>query len=934
MVLVLKLIKEPDAVYDVKTIKYEERQCFVASFGMEVRLFSYDGDEIITIPVPRFVYRVVPYKNNLFFLCSYCYYCYLNGQLGLSCSYGRPLERIKNVLQLGRILMITCESGYISAKIVGDRLVFGEYPNDSTFYKVISGSSMGRYIHDPGEGPLASMLCKSMSRRVLLHYTIKDGSLFQISSEVVKYGFIFCHKGVLYGVDEEGIREAREGAPLLREIGNDAISYVFSDEEKGRMLLFCQNGEVIQITEGSFETKTVLQAYGPVNAVAKIDGVYFIGSEYGSHFITDEYKSLRVIDCFGDVRKAFYLDDVPAYFTGRNMVKIEMLVPLYRLGSLRNSKDNIWHNSIRGCVNLPCVDCKNSICLRSMFKTTTSTIITYNRLSIINGAVSDVILTAGEIGETTVFTTSSALYILYDDSIKRITVNSSIVKYKENFVFIYHYDRFYTIDIVKLEALVFTVPVSVYDILIENGVVYLVHIGAVLEPLNMADGSPYSFQIDLISKDSLYSGEMGEAERLCTEHAMIIEYHRSFIEGYPYKLITGNTSLTSSGGSVYRLVDSVLCPLFSSYSHILKVAEYDNGLLVQTSEGTYHHDLESKETVKFNINATPFVSQTRVTSRSSSTFISKKSSIFNTSSSSSRKDGSATESIKKLEDEAYLPGLFLLCNNQVVGARSFVPFYMHSVYRVHDKNRGHLVYNDSFSTVKIYQTGPAPSFLVVLNGNNHLIYKNQAFVDSAVVDSNLLAIVACDELFLNNSLILISIKGSRLIIKYSVVLDSVPLAVTSRGKTIAVVTIDGVGVFAMKGGSVKLIEYIEGSFRFTYNVVFVSDSTLLIQNKDWSYDVVEISKGAVKHRVTEGTSTPFIFSGVEGFLCGNKLNYAGIVSLYLGEEVAAVFSLNECLLVVTCSGAFLLVYDTDMYEYTQESPNKLLDSPCVRRISF
>jgi hypothetical protein len=148
-------------------------------------------------------------------------------------------------------------------------------------------------------------------------------------------------------------------------------------------------------------------------------------------------------------------------------------------------------------------------------------------------------------------------------------------------------------------------------------------------------------------------------------------------------------------------------------------------------------------------------------------------------------------------------------------------------------------------------------------------------------------------------------------VRRSVRLDDVPLALTCRKNTIAVVMPRKVLLVVLENGEVRLAKEIKAACSYTYDAAFAARNVLLTQGRDWSFNIINIQTGAVHRHVKQGVSTPFILSRREGWICGKKLYWMDVAA-DLGEQAAEVFALQEGVLVVMRSGALVLVRDANL----------------------
>lgn len=968
MTLLLRDIKHAEGVNDVQTIKCGGERCFAAAFGRFVRVHDAAGRRLHTLHVDGYVKSIVPHGSRYALLCEDCYFICVDDTVSERMALDVRFTNIYKVLVVADYFVVFHDHSYSVGRFARNRLVFDRGLSDAAFYRissatrgcVLAAGDINFYDHraagggakgDPataGEGPgggdAVLILAKTLRSRYLIQYSVRNGALANTRRAVPNGDFIFSHGGRVLAVDEQGLWELTSKMVFLKEFGNNRISCVYDD--CGRALAFCLNREVVEIVLGDagVATRTVATLPTVVSRVERIGDVYFCGSRDGWYLLSGRLEILEMASSYGDVRGLRLVDGGLEYDNmGRFSLHPGDRVPLHRRHGRFRIEKTILSRGVAdgrgggdGSARLESSrPLKHGACrLELAFMTARVRILSYSTFSVLNGLPFERVSSCHEFGDTTVFTTDNAVFVLAD-TLTLIPIRSTVVRYHRGLVYTYFYDKLSIIDVgdVASRAAV-AAPVGLYDIAFDPA-------GRAL--MVLLDGSVAEIGLD---------GDAG-AKRLKTsfiEYPSLAEYARQqgaalpgdapagvadcmrFLDGLDQRLVSENCGFFSIGSRVYRLAGGAPQLVFDAAGFVHGITPFGAGLAVSCAGGTLYYRLADGT--------------------------------------ASRLDVESHSSIVIREGAKETLCLLTPAGFRVVD--SFEPDYRIGMPPASEPAADcaaccdhslRLVYQDADNTVFVFRSLDLNTLYMKINDEPPVAYRSSIITGHCVVRALLFCVTLYNTATREARLIVFGIRDARLVTRREIALGAIALGICSTGGVyaarrpprIAVVTPDAITTYAFRNGKTRVDAVIRSRNSYTTDVYFMNRRHLAVVSRDWAFKVVNTGRhrrgggregpsesshatnsrsddvnsmssnvsgelaarpGRRPRRVKKfsrnGHCRPFVLGGKIGYVAGDATMVWRGIRIEYGEHIAGVATQNDTLFVFGRNGTISTIRSADL----------------------
>lgn len=855
MTLLLRDIKHAEGVNDIQIIRCRGEECFAVALGRIVRIYNSMGRHLHILRVEGYVKNIIPHGNKYILLCEGYYFVCTDESMSERMVLDAHFSNIYKILAISDYFVIFHDHSYSLGHFVKNKLVFDRGLTDAAFYK-ISSASLGRIFalndvdfydydlktktvnDDANNNPSATppnnddailILAKTLKNRYLIQYSIQNGVLENTRKMISNGDFIFSYKRHILVIDEQGLWELRNKMVFLKEFGNSKISCIYNDYN--RVLVFCLNKEVIEIMideHSCCNTRTITTLPIVISRVQRIENVYFCGSKDGWYILSENFDIIKMMSSYGDVRSLRLVDGGIEYDNMGNF-SLNDHIPFHKkYGSFRIEKmilsKGVLNDGKSGSKDIH-TNTSNSIKptinkLELAFKTALVNILSYTTFSILNGLLFEHINSCYEFQDMSIFSTSDAIFIL-SDKLTLIPIRSAIVKYHQGHIYTYFCDKLTIIDLNDIgNKTTITVPINLYDILVDHGLIVLFN-GDIVEINLDNDTDVKRLKINFIEYSSTveYIGQKDSDGIISNDiiSDFSIKNCINFLSSLDQKLMTKNDKFFSIGSKIYRLEDGTPKFIYDATSFIHNITHFNDGLIISCVGNSLYYNLIDGNISKFDIESY--------------------SSII-------------------LSDT-----ICLLTPNGFRLVESFKPDYFIDVSRsivdgitCSDHNL-RLIYKDENNLVFVFKSMDLNTLYMKINDRKPIVYENTIITGHCVVRSLLFCVTLYNTITKGSKLVVFKIKNFKLVVRKEITLGAISLGVCSfraENRTqpkIAVLTPDTITTYIFKNNKTKVDSVINSRNDYATDAYFMNRKYLAVTSKHWAFKVINTS--ANKHHKSE-----------------------------------------------------------------------------------
>lgn len=924
MALAIREIKQPDGICDIQSIVYHGAQCFAASFGRTIRI--YNGRNVVgTHTLPSFIECIMPYQHSYFLFAADRYFLCKDGALLLSEPFERRFSGLRRALALKEHIVLLHGQGYTLCTVSKNgKVAVSKALTDAAFYRICDAAVLGECI---------CILAKTLVHRYIIAYTPAGNALRCARRESPCGDCIFAFRNRLLMIDSDGLWA---DTALVAEFGNNRVGTVYSDEEHA--LVFCKNGEVIEITEsgGRYTCRTVTRLDGGVCCVQRIGGVYMCGSGGFSCFMNAQYEALGTVRCLGNVRN---LSRVPGgcgdaaeeksrcfeYFSDNEHVRLESLVKTEALEQRRAEQG----------------------ALVSLYKTRDAEALNYSAFSMLNGQAFVRITSCHCCDAGTLLGTDDFLLLL-GDALALVPLGSSVVRCFEGVAYFLAKSKIYALNTETLRlASLETGGSQVHDFVAGPGGVYAVTYEEEALPVNTekmksADVhiKKYTSLSQLIADTNILKNfSINDIKGKYDKHK---RDRNSYIQCDSGKVFSdiedGNVSALSSRskggeGAERGIATGDRSDVASGCSTVLKDEHAPNGI----DRLKDHCDGPEGAAGKGNVSG--FMGSDCIVADKESRFVGVNGRIFWMAEDGLRliydtksyifcitehsnglviscttgtlfyglSDGSVScFDAASTFSFAVGDGLFLVAGDGVRRVPLLKPAFVCQAAHVAVPFGGTAIYRDDRHAVGLYMPVAQDGVCVQLDGASPLRFSDRFATAHATVREGLIALSLISLSTKKATLLLLAISGRSLRVRAEIPLPGPALALCASRGRLAVVLPDGVQVLGFRNGRTRAISTIACSNAYCSGAYFLGREHVAVLYEGGVHRVVSIRRGT--SRLHEEAALPFAFCGGVGHAGRDEVRCAGRAVAH-AEPIAGAYGTQQGVFIFGRSGAISLVED-------------------------
>lgn len=869
MILQLDRIRESTGINDLKKIKINGEEHFVASFGGTVRIYK-ETAEVHALASPFNVFCIFPYQD-CYFLVGRKHYMVYRGLTKLS---ERVFEfefgRVVKILSLRNFIIIFYENGHYALGTVKNlEIVLDDTPSDGQFFSVLGSEAFDDKI---------VILAKTFTQSYLLTYSL-ESSRFRVAKKGIQGGNAVAKhlSGTLLVFNKEGMWKYQDKLVFVKEFANFKAACSYFDEEHGRTLLFCSNGEVIAISPDLSHT-TLGFVKSKITSAAKINSTFLCGSIKLSYFLTiaDSLVVLKVLGNVFSSRTDGNLGEQHSSLRSRLLLKL-----LHQGGPSTSTASPAGGPSAskpvaraEGHISTE-IDCVNErlaeICRQGnekprfmgYYRGEHFSILSFARFSIINACRFEPVINASP---SCIFT-SKRILCFVQGCVFQYNLGCSLVKVYQDLALIYSLGALYLFDIGTQAFQSHSTTFDLCDFILRGEKVLCIDFDERIHSIGTADFNVVCVEKHTPSFESLF-GEGSMPPSLGSTQAFRTRYLCDFCTDPAKPFLVAN-------GKVFTVVDGAKpYALLNSGSHIYNITHCRNYLVISGSN-TVVFDTTGATTSYCNF-------------KSTNSFV--------------------------LGDNVYV----CLPSGKV---QQLVPETLCFAENLFDEK---YAFHASKVLADTSVDGKSVRYSV---GRSTLEYPDYIQKFSCTVRKNLLCAGLISVNFGKNRLVFFSAGSKRLKVRRTVELDSIPICGCAYKNSVCVVTSDSIMVVSLRHGKIKISEKVKNTHYPCRGLEFYNENTVLVTTLDWFYLVVNLKMNVVKKIQTENFCIPFMVNGVDGHATRNVLHYHG-ATIDCIEDVAYVISHKNSALILTTNGGVLSlqILHSDTFRFIYDSAPKVINN--------
>ncbi|KAI4291119.1 hypothetical protein PAPHI01_0393 [Pancytospora philotis] len=846
MALEVQTVKLADGICDVKVVRYFGRDCLAASFGTETRIYDAARVELQTVATQDFIQAIVPHGDAFFLIGYKTVYTYRDSECVLVKPARWPWTKLLGVECVGDGVVFLHDGGYLTGVVQNDEIVCSQKANDSSFYKILSyaaGSSEGST--DAPAGECLYVLSRTFTKTFFCALRF-DGAAGLVAStrEVSPALSVFSHRGQLYSIDRVGVRRLGSPGELLQELGNVFVSVAYADSVYDRVLLFCNNGEVTELSGDDLSPHVVLDLHCRVHTVRRVGSHYLAASALCAFWISSDYRIVQTLPCTGSVQPAYHTADMLVGLGAQCAMRVEKAI---RLEKVAGTTDSIVAGQ-----------------LQKFYKLRSADVLCYDKFSVVSGEICAPVHSAFDVSGVSVILTSD-LVCCIGSQYCILPLPSLFAQACGDILYFYASDRLFAFDVASGTVKAATAPSEAYSIVCANDEPQLVLWDGATRPIPLDSFSPVDTVAAVCTREELLRA-IAIPDAVCD--SAIVARHSELIAGLPLTL--QHSELYAVGGKVFRWSAGKAELLHDFGEFIAAVIPFRDGFIAASLSATYFHSSTLDAPVRLALHAFPV-------------------GLEGDSSTKGCFDGRAA----------------FIHDNSLYAVRSLDPAFVFSASDLGCKPEHTVVYHDHLYTVTACAMLSKTACALYLNDREALILDDVHFVCSSYIDTGLLAVVGFSASAKRSTVFFVHINKNRLRTMARFNDDSIPIACASTHGLLAVIFADSIRYFDTARDRIRPADAFIERNDSVVKAWFLAEDRLVLQMQGSSYKIVDRHRTVTEYH-NKSTSFPFELDGKLGNAMDRRVFWEG-ACIDIMDSIANVVTLPHSVLVLCTSGKVLML---------------------------
>lgn len=902
MPLQFERIRNPDGIEDSTVISFDNKPHFIASLGNQIQIFDLQK-LVFSFTTKFYIQKIIAFQKYYFLLGNHSYSLYKDRALITDVDFPISITKIYKILiSKNSFLMIYDKRKFLTGTINNYKLEIDKSITDNHFFNALSAAVLNDKIN---------VLVSNFTKLFLISFTVEGLSCLKSTRREIQNGSVLVSRQEDFLLfDEQGMWQCGAKSTFIKEFANYKIKCSTKDDL--RIILFCENGEVIVINkDNSHYSAGTLDCC--ICSASMIGDMIFCTSRQFSYFIKITDK-IEIIEQFGSSKGDCTLlsvnmdsigDVSPLLITSK---KTQTVVEYKIKGSeseykeftgIENTRNSI-SNMDQGIYDITRVSntfrmatseinkiIKNPAFARYNFSGClacgSELIINFDLFSIFRGILMKPILSASSYRSTfspcSIFiSTSDSLLCISNSEFKSFKMPSEITKFAKNFGIFYYENKITVFNLSSLGVASINVTFDLCDFTINENSLFCIDLNENLHAFSILTlvFKPVNFEIVDLANNFLGDSSITD------DILMKCKNSQSFANDNladNQEVSSFTDSFLSVNGKIFSINNNSLSLLLKLDSFINSITYFNNCLVISACK-TFIFNFQSKELIRASDNTI-------------NSFVLKDS-------------------------------LFVTAKNGIKQFYSFNPEFTFESRNFKIKNSQKLIASFSKKPVVGEATTDQKSFKLS-HRNSSIVFENSFNTCNAQIRKDLICLGFANLENIGHikgkiSIVLISKKNLK--IRKEIDLEDFPMAICSYKNSICVVLTSLILLYQLDFGKLILKKKIFKS-GITRSAQFINKHEIIIRNEDWSFSTVNLHSELINNFPTGGTVIPFTIDKQNGFGMGSKLHISGCI-MDCNEEITQIKILGKFVLIFCVNGSVFLLKmnkDTDLKSIYNDKPS-------------